>query len=271
MPDLRVVTWNSTGENPQKALELQAEIAYLNATYAANPAKIILLQEGKQAANGDIYNMLNTDPANAVTQVSIGPNYQRPIRHITEDALGGRGYTVVTSNDITVNQNLTLHNYANDVTFQNFLNTQSSGTAKQINQLLSNMRPPAAMQFTYGGETIRLITWHAPLGPSTYLSACQSLDGKGTLDAFFFLDQSSLINDVNGIDLIIVAGDLNATSADLSRPCGQYVPLRNFTGETVHLDHIMGYSPMNVNIGYYETRTVNSSSVHGIMSSRIHW
>lgn len=265
MPDLRILTWNSTGEDNYKAAELRNEINYLNVTYPGTPTKVVLNQEAQAPANGPIYNMLN-DTGGA----GIGPNYTRPPMHIQEMiGGGGRGYTALTHNTLGVTVPLRLHDYTQDAIFTTWVNSLYPSQRTTVWNEVANWRPPAYMQFNYANNVVRLITWHAPLGRSGLLVGCTTRGGA-PLDAFLFLEQSRLLNRVAGVDIVIIAGDLNMTAQDLSTTCQGYEPLAAFTGESNNLDHILGWrhgAPVN----YAEARAVRSSSVHDIFSCRVSW
>jgi hypothetical protein len=257
MPDLRIITWNSKGESQQKATELQNEINAINALYAATPVDLILIQEAKNAANGDIYTAL-TPPAPA---------------HITEMPNGQRaGYIAKVCHPATtvVSRPLQLLDYDTDSEFGDWKKKAIPRTLRLINTQAKNMRPPASFDFTHQGASIRLITWHAPLERPLVMEG-YTMAGGACLDAFLFLDNSSLIEDTSSFDLVVIAGDLNAKSDALKEDYGGYVPLDDFEGESNHLDHIIAYRPKGGQITFHEARATASSSDHKIFSCRIHW
>jgi hypothetical protein len=266
MPDLRIVTWNSTGESAAKAGELLAEINYLNATYPATPVMVVLNQEAQNAAGGAIYAMLNIAGAGG-----IGAAYTRPPAHIQEMLTGGgAGYTELDSTAVAVTAGLTLHNYLADPTFVAWVGALPPNQQTTARNEVTAWRPPAAMELTCGGDTVRLITWHAPLGLSGLLTGCTTTGGA-PLDAFLFLDQSDILQGANNPDIVIIAGDLNMTSADLAAKCYAYEPLAQFTGVSSNLDHIVAWLPNGGAPQFFEARSVASSSVHNIVSCRVSW
>ncbi|NEO81150.1 hypothetical protein [Moorena sp. SIO4G3] len=266
--DLRVLTWNSTGESANNATELRNEINYLNGRYPRDPVKAIFNQEAKKLSGGDIYNMLNNTGAGG-----IGLNYTRPPRHITELINGtGRGYNALAHNTVTITQPLTHQNYTTDPIFHTWQKTLNPSQSNTVNDEVKNFRPPVYMEFNYSGRNVRLITWHAPIGQSGILKGCTT-QGLAPLDAFLFLEQSSLINNTTGIDIIIIAGDLNMTSKDLKTKCQGYEPLKKFDGESSNLDHILAWRPSGGTVNYLEPRSTSSPSSddHNIFSSRVNW
>jgi len=266
MPDLRILTWNSTGEDVNKSSELLAEITYLNTTYPATPVMVVLNQEAQNAAGGAIYTMLDWAGAGGV-----GPNYTRPPAHITERPNGGgAGYTEMPYNTIVVTAGLGLYSYAGDPAFTGWVSALSPQQQATAWNEVTGWRPPAAMELTYAGNTVRLITWHAPLGLSGLLTGCTT-KGGAPLDAFLFMDQSNVLRGANNPDIVIIAGDLNMTSSDLAAKCHGYEPLASFTGESSWLQHILAWLPNGGNVQFLEPRRVPSSSVHDIFSCRVSW
>ena len=271
--DFRIVTWNSTGEQPPRDTTLRDEVNALNNAYPATPTRSILNQEALQAISGAIYNMLNNP---AVPPNGLGPNYQRPPQHTTENLNGtGRGYNALLANNLTINQGLTLHNYQNDATFTNWVNSLSQAQQTIVWNEVNRWRPPVSMGLqTASGQTVRLMTWHAPLDVSQLLSACPQPAGGAPLDAFLFLEQSSLLNNVAGINIVIIAGELNMTQGDLQNTCGGlYEPLSNFEGVSSNLDRILAWRPVGANPTFFENRRTPTPglSPHDIFSARVHW
>ena len=151
--------------------------------YPVNPVEAILNQEAKKSSGGNIYNMLNNAGASG-----IGLNYTRPQWHITENINGTRrGYNALADNTITITQPLTHQNYTADAIFQAWKNKLTLSQRNTVDNEVQNFRPPVYNEFTYSGQKVRLITWHAPLGQSGLLKGCTT-QGKAPLDAFLFLE-----------------------------------------------------------------------------------
>lgn len=267
MPDTRVVTWNSTGENAAKALELAAIPVAIAALHVGHPTvDVYLIQEAQNAAGGNISNWLTGLPGFTVHHLAENP------------AGGGGGYICATRNaNAAVVAPLALYNHAADPNWGNGWTGHAN-----FNQVAVLARPPAYTVLTIGGVTVLLITWHAPLGVSALPIIVGAMPGGALLDGYLALEQSQLIQNpaaVAGVavDNVIVAGDLNATAAGLAGPYppagagGPYFrPLAQFAGNGNHLDHILAHRPLGA-VQVVEGHSTASTSVHDILSSRVTW
>jgi hypothetical protein len=263
MPSLRIVTWNSTGEDAVKAAELSREMSFLNNNYPAAPVRLVLNQEAQQGTGGAIYAMLN-DPG------VLGPAYTRPPAHIPEMPNGGGcGYTALAHGTLAVTLGLRLYDYGTDASFQAWLAKLPPRQRETASREVERWRPPAVMELTCDGSLVRLITWHAPLDQSGVLTGCTT-EGGAPLDAFLFMDQSRVLPGSNKPDIIIIAGDLNMTDSDLGTSCSQYEPLRHFAGKSSGLDHILAWSRSGT-AKFVEAERFGSHSVHDIFTCRVVW
>lgn len=270
MPSLRILTWNSTGEDPHKANELLNEINFLNAAHPQAGVHIILNQEAQQAAGGAICAMLDNPGIGG-----IGGNYNRPSRRTSElIGGGGAGYTVLTHATLPVLTPLP-HNYGADQAFIGWLHGLYPGQRQTAQYEVGRWRPPVCMDFHYQNRGVRLITWHAPLDASGLLQGCTTPRGGAPLDAFLFLDRSGLLHPGPAVDIVVVAGDLNMTALNLKTRCCGYEPLPGFAGVTSAsgLDHIIACrpGPGRRTVDFHEARSVRSASVHDIFSCRLSW
>jgi len=264
MPSLRILTWNSKGEDVFRATTLRHEINTLNNAVPTQPVGIIVHQEAQQPATGAITMMLNDG-----TAAGLGPNYTRPPRHITEHATAGMAYNVLVHNTVNVTTLLQRHNYATDATFGGWINRVPQHIRNRVIEESQQFRPPVYMDFTYAANAIRLITWHAPLGDSAFLTGCRT-KGRAPLDAFLFIDQSALLTP--HFDLYIIAGDLNMTKKDLGTNCHGYEPLDDFGGETSHVDHVLAWRPNGAQPTYSQARAVGAPpSDHCMFSCVVNW
>lgn len=259
MPNCRIVTWNSTGENPVKAGQLAAVPVALTPLFPGHPnVDVYLIQEAQNAPGGAISAWLTGLAGYTV-------------HHIAERANGGgAGYICATRNaSVAVVTPLVLYNYVTDPNY--------AGTIAKIPGIGAvNQRPPAYTVLTVGGNTVLLITWHAPLGASLMPIIVGAMVGGGLLDAFLALDNSQLILNpaaVAGmaVDIVIIAGDLNATTGALAKSYHGYNPLANFDGLSNHLDHVLASTPAGAPPNVLEGQNTPSSSVHDILSARVNW
>lgn len=259
MPDLRIVTWNSTGENPVKAVEIGAIPGILAPMYPANPnVDVYLIQEAQNGPGGAI-------------SLHLGGLAGHTMHHLAEQpGGGGAGYICATRNAAAaVVVPLTLYNYAVDPNFGAHI-APLPGIVNVMN------RPPAYTVLTVAGSTVLLITWHAPLGVSLLPIIVGAMPGGALIDAFIALDNSQLIQApaaVAGgpVHIVIIAGDLNVTAAGLAGVYGGYNPLNNFNGLSHHLDHILAWRPVGGAWNVVEGHNTASTSVHDIMSARVNW
>lgn len=261
MPSLRILTWNSTGEDVSKVVTLTNE-AGSYAAHGTNPEiDVFLIQEAQQGPGGAISNYLTGLP-----------NYT--IHHIQENlGGGGKGYICATRDaSVTVTSALTLWNYAADPGFMAW----AGHTALQPSSWTPPARTPAYTLLQVGATNILLITWHAPLGVSLLPIIVGSMSGGALLDAYLALDQSGLLNNpmlAVGLvpDFIVIAGDMNAKPAALGKNYHGYTPLDAFSGVANKLDHIMATSPAHTPFNFTEHHSVGTTSVHDILCALMNW
>lgn len=233
--------------------------------YPATPnVDVFLIQEAQNTPGGDIWRYLNGLAGFTAHHINEQPGG------------GGAGYICATRNaSATVVVPLTLYNYHADPNFAN-IGLPNHTIANVLN------RPPAYTVLTVGGRTIFLITWHAPRGVSLLPIIVGAMAGGALIDAYVALENSQLISNPStvagmGVDIVIIAGDLNATAAALGATYpppplpGRYQPLNNFDGYSNKLDHILAWrlvgGPPNIDQG----RQTRSLSVHDIISAQIDW
>ncbi|BBP78195.1 hypothetical protein PHLH7_42990 [Pseudomonas sp. Ost2] len=263
MPSIRILTWNSTGENPAKAISLGIQ-AVNPGGYVGHPyIDIYLIQEAQQAPGGAISNHL----------VGLaGGGYT--VHHIQENlGGGGKGYICATRDaSVVVVTPLALWNYAADPLFMGW----AGHTSLQASSWAPPARTPAYTLLTVGATNILLITWHAPLGVSTLPIIVGPMSGGALIDAYLAFDQSQLLSNpmvAVGVipDFIVIAGDLNAKPAALSKNYFGYIPLDDFNGVSNNLDHIMATSPAHTAFNFSEDYSYGTTSVHDIFCARMHW
>lgn len=256
MPSIRIVTWNSKGENLQKAEELEAVQPALDRLYPIHPdVDIYLIQEACQKPGGDISVFLNNLQGFTVS-------------HISESWTGGQGYICATRDALITATPLALYNYCSDLNLKN-----KPQLLKDFNCL---NRPPAyTVLTTKTRDTVLLITWHAPRGITSFLM--ENMTGGALIDAYLALENSNLIQNPDWIaqapvSLVVIAGDLNANPRDLIfKYCGNYTPLQNFHGLSNNLDHILVNGRNRVVVNVTEGQNTPSSSDHNLMSARVQW
>ncbi len=263
MPNLNVITWNSTGETAQGAADLQQVIAYL--TLNGWQPNVIVVQEANAAPGGAIYQML----------AGLGGAYNQPPAHTTEGVPGGRGYILLTSANVAGQGTFATADLGNDVVLQNWINNNLSLAGRQTayNEL-QNMRMPATATLGFGGRLVPFLTWHAPRGPGGLLPG--TLPGGANPDAFLFLQNSGTYLPLVGPgfnNIGLIAGDLNVTWAGLNQntgyPAMPYV-LPGFVGVSDNLDHILGHpNPGQANPTFPNSGHFPASGTHNILVSTV--
>lgn len=264
MPNLNVITWNSTGETPQGAAALQDVINDL--TLKGLPPNVIVIQEANAAPGGAIYQML----------AGLGGAYNQPPAHTTEGIPGGRGYILLTSATVAGQGTFAQGDLANDQVLQNWMNANLSLQARQTAYgELQTMRMPATATLGVGGRIIPFLTWHAPRGPGQVLTGA-TLPGGANPDTYLFLQNSGIYlplvaPGINNIGMI--AGDLNVTVAGINQNTdipALPIILPGFVGMSDHLDHILGHpNPGGANPTFPNSGHFSASGTHNILFSTV--
>jgi hypothetical protein len=234
MPNLNILTWNSTGETQLGASRLREVIDYL-VGYGWQP-HVIVLQEASQNTGGDIYQMLS----------SLGGAYNQPPSHAPEGGSGGRGYLLLTHNSVPIRSAFTRYDLGQDKKLLSIISTFAPRPRQIALDELRDMRMPAVASLLFQGCSVAFLTWHTPRGPGQLLTGL-TLQGGANPDAFWFLQNSGLYADLTapGLgNLGVIAGDLNITVQEINRHIGHpdlpYV-LPDWVGLSNNLDHIIGH------------------------------
>lgn len=264
MSNLNVVTWNSTGETPQGAADLQNVIQYLTAQNWQ--PHVIVVQEANQTPGGAIYTMLS----------GLGNAYTQPPSHAQEGGYRGGGYLLLTHRTVQVQGAFTRIDLAQDPMLNNVINMlpfQQRNTA--LNEL-AQLRMPAGTVFQFGGSTVPFLTWHAPRAPGPLLGT--ALPGGANADAFWFLQNSGVYRNLTAPgmnDLGLVVGDLNITVTAINAPTGlPALPwvLPGFDGVSDNLDHIVGHpSAGQAAPTFPYAGNFQASGTHNILVSTVSW
>jgi hypothetical protein len=266
MPNLNVITWNSTGETAQGAADLQNVIVYMASQGV--PPDVIVVQEAGAAPGGAIYQML----------AGLGNAFNQPPAHATEGGgPGGRGYLMLTRVPIAGQATFGRYDLGNDAGLVAWINAALSLAARGIaaNELAA-MRMPAIASLSVGGVAMPWLTWHVPLGPGQVLG--WRLGRGANPDAFLFLQNSQLYQALIGPghnNLGFIAGDLNVPVAELNSATGDpRLPrlLPDWVGVSDDLDHILGHpnapqpDPTFSNAGHFP-----ASGTHDILVATVSW
>jgi hypothetical protein len=266
MPNLNVLTWNSTGETPQAAAALLAVVNYVTAQ--GWQPHVIVVQEANAAPGGAIYQML----------AGLGGVYNQPPGHAIEGGPGGRGYLLLTHNSVQGQGTFAQADLAADATLLAWIQASLALPARQIaHNELAAMRMPACAALLFGGRIVSFLTWHTPRGPGGVLQG-GIVQGGAMLDAFLFLQKSGYYVALNapGVNnLGLIAGDLNATQAGLQQQTGYPalpLVLPGFVGITNRLDHVLGHpDPGQAGPTFSDDGAFPAPGTHDILVSTVTW
>lgn len=266
MPNLNVITWNSTGETAQGAADLQAVIVYMASQGV--PPDVVVVQEANAAPGGAIYQML----------AGLGNAYNQPPAHAVEGGgPGGRGYLLTTRVPIAGQGTFARYDLGTDAVLAAWIQASLSLPARGLaaNELAA-MRMPAFAALSIGNVSVPFLTWHVPLGPGAVLG--WRLSRGANPDAFLFLQNSNVYQVLTGPgnnNLGMIAGDLNVPVNELNQPTGDpRLPrlLPDWVGVSDDLDHILGHpqspqpDPTFTNSGHFP-----ASGQHNILVSTVSW
>lgn len=286
MPDLRIVTWNSTGEGDGQGQVLANTVTNINATYAAGsvPVQIVAIQEAA-VYPGSICAAFGQAP---FAQFVQPPGFCR--EQLPPPA---QPYRVGISRAYRLSWLTSDHNYAFNIDTQaadpalvnldpaydagvdDYLSNLPVGSRAKADIVVAagNIRWPIYMEFAYHGTTVHFFSWHAPLRyqwlGATYANI--SLQGPALAEAFLFFQHSSfytnIMRNLSTNDLVIIAGDFNMQQKDLQ----QREMFPQFVGVSEGLDHILAYSRSR-HLAMGENAAYDTPyGPHAILTARIHW
>lgn len=274
MPNLNVMTWNSTGENAAKALFLR-NLIVANPAVAGWMPDVIVIQEAQAAPGGAIWNML----------VNLGtagnPQFHANYAGQAPQFVGipGEGYIMMVSVNVAIAVALAPVNLPADPGVIAAIGAFPGATAAALTAAVAAYRDPVRAQLTFAGRTIEFMTWHAELGPG--LAPLLGVSAAVNYAAYFFLQRSNYYTNTlsqpggANANLGLIAADLNVTAADLAAPTGlAAVPnlLPNWTAVGNNLDHIVARRQNGpAGIAFANAGHHGSPSVHDVMVATVHW
>jgi hypothetical protein len=265
MPNLNVLTWNSTGETAIGAARLREVIDYL-VGHGWQP-QVIVVQEANQLPGGLIYQML----------AGLGNGYNQPPSHAQEGGVAGRGYLMLTHSSVVIQNAFGRLDLGQDAQLLSLINTFAPRPRQIALDELRDMRMPAVAGLICGGAGVGLLTWHTPRGPGQLLTGL-TLQGGANPDAFWFLQNSGLYARLTapGIGNVgVIAGDLNITVQEINRHIGHpdlpYV-LPGWVGLSNNLDHIVGHpQPGQPNPTFPVGWNFDAPGTHAILVATTSW
>lgn len=267
MPDLNILSWNSTGETDQGAARLREVIGYLVGT--GWQPHVILVQEANQSQvrPGPIYQMLN----------GLGNAYNQPPSHVMEGGPRSAGYLMLTHSTVTVQVPFARLDLGQDARLLGIINTLAPRPRQIALDELRDMRMPAGAFISYNGAGAAVATWHTPRGPGQLLAAL-TLQGGANPDAFWFLQNSDIYANITapGVGNIgVIAGDLNVRPDEINRQIGYPdLPelLRGWVGVSSNLDHIVGHpQPHQADPGWPVGWNFEAPGTHAIIVGTARW
>jgi hypothetical protein len=265
MPNLNVLTWNSSGETEESARQLR-EVIGIAAGSGWIP-QVILVQEARQQPGGLVYQMLD----------SLGSDYQGPPSHAVEGGAYSRGYLMLAHRSVVIRHAFERRDLSQDTKLLDIIGLLPPRPRQIALDMLPDMNMPAVAGLSVDGADVGLLTWHAPRGPGQLLTGL-TLQGGASPDAFWFLQNSALYADLNapGVgNLGLIAGDLNITRQEINRHIGHWdLPyvLRGWTGVSNTLDHILGRpQPGQANASFPVGWHFDTFSDHAVVIATVSW
>lgn len=280
MPDLRVVTWNSTGEGDGQGQVLADTVVQINATHAAGsvPVQIVVTQEAS-VNPGSIHAALGQPPFAQFVQPPGFAREQLPPPAQPYRVGVSRAYRLswLTTQIANPPADPVLVNLdpAHDPGVNDFISSLQVNhrTLADIVVAAGNIRWPIYMPFAYQGCTVHFFSWHAPLRHQ-WLGATFAnitLQGPALAEAFLFFQRSTfytnIMRNLSTYDLVVIAGDFNMQQRDLQHR--EMFP--QFIGASEGLDHILAYS-RSPHLAVGENEAYDTPyGPHAILTARIHW
>jgi len=279
MAELRVLSWNSTGEAWPRGTVLAQAVNHLQVGNGAPPLQLLAIQEARTTNVGTIHAAL----ANAPFTDFVHP--EEMIRERPQ-APQGRAYRVSwREQDPNLGYNLAQPFNTQiqwvpldpviDNGVNNYINAQIPHFAQRatVKMIAASIRWPIYQHFTCAGCDVHFFTWHAPLlGPwiSAHFTGAH-LQGPALPEAFLFFQHSdfyqNIRNQLRSNSVIVIVGDLNMTRTDIQ--WAAFFP--NFAGFSNNLSHIIAYSPGGFMVDQGVSYPTQPLSPHDIISARISW
>lgn len=295
MPSVRVVSWNSGGEAGGRGATLALTVTAINGT--PPPVDLVAIQEARVniVPPGSIYATLSGG-APPFAGFSVPPDHPRELGPGQPFAVGvNRSYLVSWQPGTLMAPHLVSGGPAARVNLAPVLMPMPNGVETYIaglglglgptaalRQAAANIRPPVRKTFTLtvGGIAHNVIfyTWHAEL-QANWLAATWAtvglggnpFAGPGMYPAFqFFQACDTYTADLAGLtanDILIIAGDLNITAADVGNP----TIFPAFIGASSNLSHILVHSPSGA-LALAQTANYGTPfPPHAILTAEAQW
>lgn len=286
MPNLNVLTWNSTGETLQGATALQTVIINDLVANGWWP-HVIVIQEANNLSGGLIHQMLAGLGGTLAGQYPPATHgtYNSPPAHAKEDGPSGCGYLLTTHSSVAGQGTFARTDLSTDMVLQPWINNiPNSAVRQQAFNDLAGMGMPAMATLDFQGRTVLFLTWHAPRGQGHLTHTAipgTTLPGGANADAFLFLQNSRVYQTLvePGMNnLGVIAGDLNVTSAGLKTSTSLPTLRRilpgwvGVSGDPNQLDHILGHQhPGQANPRFTNGGHFRASGTHEILVSTVAW
>lgn len=296
MPDLRLITWNSSGESGNRGQTLVNFTARQNRNVRANvpPVQVVAIQEaavqqgtiGQALANSAPFSNEFVQPQgfcrehDATQTLRVTPSRSYRLSWMTNNALPGLNLAVPPGGAGPQLVNLS-PNHDNGVDRYIQRLSRNMRVRHDLRVAAANIRWPVYLHLTYGAVNglprhVHLFTWHAPLlanwhGANAVHAPFPGGVAQALPEAFEFFQRSDFFTRImQGLaaqDVVIIAGDLNVL------PQGMQLPFMfpQFDGVSDELEHILAYSPSgNVRVGH-EHALITPYPPHTILAAAVHW
>ncbi|WP_124543313.1 hypothetical protein [Piscinibacter terrae] len=293
MPSLRIATWNSGGEAGGRGAQLLGAVNFANGT--APPVKLVAIQEAKVSLvpAGSIRAQL-TSGAGPFVNFVVPPDHPRELNPPTQPLAVGKnksyliGWDPVGPGPVSAAAAARISLVPNAGPPANGVETYINGlpigvpSKNALRLAARNIRAPVRKPFTLaaGGVACNIFfyTWHAEL-QANWLGAtwatvgllANPFNGPGMFPAFqFFQNSNQFMADMAALtvnDVIIIAGDLNITGADLGHPA----IFPNFVATSNNLSHVLAFSPSGALAIAQGWHHVTPYPPHSIITAEVQW
>lgn len=287
MPDLRILTWNSSGEADGRGAALANVTNHINGGAAGTvPVQVVAIQEAQVSNGGSIQATL---AGTAPFSTSFGQPQGFSREHLptqTQPVTPSRAYRLsyMATNAVLANNLVAV----GAPTLVNLSPTADAGVNAYITGLhapfqqdrairlaAANLRYPLYQAYTYAGGTVHFFTWHvdhAANWRNAIFLNYTNYQGPAYFEAFVFFQNSTfyanMMTNLGPNDVVIIGGDLNMTPQDAQQP-GIF---NNFVGVSNNLDHILAFSlSANLAVNQGVHYAFPNFGPHDILSARVQW
>lgn len=292
MPSVRVVSWNSGGEDNGRGAQLIQDVTAINAT--APQVELVAIQEAQVDINppkgpGEIYEALGNS-VNGPFAAWNTPDLVRELSPLqTQGGSNNKAYLIgwnparLTSAAPAALISLAPAPGPPPNGVEACIQGLAPGNRfvrEELRVIARNIRAPVRKHFTLtiGAVThnIFFYTWHVPLKQNWRGAEMRGLNAFGAkapglyVAFLFFQSSKAFTDDYNNLaatDVLIIAGDLNIYAADL----GLTTIFPKFEAISDNLSHILAYSKSGALLVTQDVGYVTPFPPHVILSAEVQW